>query len=167
MMRRRPSRMARAQGCLRRAAAVTGFAIWSATTVGCEKPEPEPPDRSERVRQAEVAYSVEAFDTIAWASGDARATVGNEVYAAKCRNCHGTVGRAGTEYALSRGLSVPSLVEPDWPLADSLNAVRRRVFSGHEAGMPTWGVAGITNREIDAVAYYVTARLRPEILGGG
>jgi len=137
-----------------------------AVLLGCDDHEVEPPDRAQRVREAEAVYSAAAFDTIRWESGDARATAGNGVYAVECRNCHGTVGRGGTDYAESRGLDVPSLVEPDWPLADSLNAVRRRIFSGHEGGMPTWGVAGITNREIDAVAFYVLERLRPEILGG-
>jgi hypothetical protein len=33
--------------------------------------------------------------------------------------------------------------------------------------MPTWGVAGITPREIDAVAFYILERLRPEMLGEG
>ena len=37
-------------------------------------------------------------------------------------------------------------------------------FVGHENGMPTYGVAGLTPREIDGAAYYVLAQLRPEIL---
>jgi mono/diheme cytochrome c family protein len=45
--------------------------------------------------------------------------------------------------------------------------VRRRIFTGHPAGMPTWGVAGIPAREIDAVAAYILEQLRPDVLGGG
>ena len=52
-------------------------------------------------------------------------------------------------------------------MADQPDSVRRRVFVGHVAGMPTWGVAGITQREIDAVSFYVLESLRPEVLGGG
>jgi hypothetical protein len=41
-------------------------------------------------------------------------------------------------------------------------AVRRRIFTGHPAGMYTWGIAGISPREIDAVAHYILERLRPD-----
>jgi mono/diheme cytochrome c family protein len=58
----------------------------------------------------------------------------------------------------------PSLVREDWPF-ESVPAVRRQIFIGHPAGMPTWGVAGITPREIDAIAYYILEVLRPEVLG--
>ena len=60
-------------------------------------------------------------------------------------------------------------MEPDWPYAASLDSVRHRIFVGHEEGMPTWGVAGITPREIDGVAYYILNGLRPDALrsGGG
>lgn len=124
----------------------------------------EPPDRAERIAEAEARYSESLFDSIGWESDLARSTAGNLTYAAKCRNCHGTLGEGGTRYADDRGLDVPSLVEPDWPWADSLSVVRHRVFVGHEAGMPTWGVAGITPREIDGAAYYLLEVLRPEVL---
>lgn len=124
----------------------------------------DPPDRAERVASAEERYSESLFDTVAWESDLARSTAGNEIYATKCRNCHGTLGEGSTAYAVERELDVPSLVEPDWPWADSLNAVRHRMFVGHESGMPTWGVAGITPREVDGAAYYVLEVLRPEVL---
>ena len=59
-------------------------------------------------------------------------------------------------------VQVPSLVEPDWSYANDVEAVRRRIFTGHPDGMPTWGVAGLAPREIDAVAYYIDSVLRPE-----
>jgi mono/diheme cytochrome c family protein len=134
--------------------------------VGCEKEKTfEPPDRGERVAEAEIRYSPAMFDSISWVDDETRAVHGNETYAAKCRNCHGTMGRGDTPYAADRNLIIPSLVEEDWPWADSLSAVRHRIFVGHEAGMPTWGVAGITAREIDASAYYVLEVLRPDALG--
>lgn len=129
----------------------------------CEKHEFEPPDRAAQVAQADSLYSPALFDTIAWPSDSARAFDGNNVYAAECRKCHGTVGEGGTEYAAERGLTVPSLTRADWPYGDDIEAVRQRIFSGHPAGMPTWGVAGITPREIDAVSFYIVHSLRPEI----
>jgi len=133
---------------------------------GC-KHEMEPPDREARVSDAETRFSETDFDTLTWSNADERALAGNAVFAAKCRTCHGTLGEGDTEYAAGRGLAVPSLVGPGWVLSDSLDAVRRRVFVGHAAGMPTWGVAGISPREIDAVSYYIVERLRPEVLGRG
>lgn len=127
----------------------------------------EPPDRGERVRQAEALYTPALFDSISWASDSARALEGNAVYAAKCRRCHGTLGRGDTDYARARDLDVPSLVEPNWILAAAVDSVRHTVFAGHAQGMPTFGVAGITLREIDAAAFYVLNRLRPDVLGAG
>ena len=129
----------------------------------CQKHEFEPPDREAQVAQADSLYSAALFDTIAWPSDSARAFDGNNVYAAECRKCHGSVGEGGTEYAAERGLAVPSLTRADWPYGDDVDAVRQRVFSGHPAGMPTWGVAGISPREIDAVSWYIVHSLRPEI----
>lgn len=140
----------------------------SAAVAGCEpEREFERPDREERVQVAESLYSPALFDTVAWESGDARALDGNLVYSARCRQCHGPLGRGETEYAAERDLAVPSLVAPDWEYAADLDAVRRRVFGGHHEGMPTWGVAGISPREIDAAAFYIVERLRPEVLGEG
>ncbi len=132
--------------------------------VAC-KHEFEPPDRAERVAEAAERITPMLFDSIGWESEEQRLFEGNETYAAKCRRCHGTLGEGTTEYAQRRGLEVPSLVEPGWHWADSLAAVRVLVFTGHEAGMPTWGVAGITAREIDASSYYLIAQLRPDVLG--
>lgn len=127
----------------------------------------DPPDREARLLDAEARFEEVRFDEVAWESDEVRARTGNEVYARECRNCHGTLGHGDTEYARARRLSVPSLVESDWSMAGSLDSVRHRVFVGHLSGMPTWGVAGITAAEIDAVAFYVLERLRPDALGGG
>lgn len=134
---------------------------------GCQEHEFEPPDRAERVQQAETLFTAAEFDTIEWASGEARLLAGNGVYSARCRQCHGALGRGGTDYALERNLDVPSLVEPEWAYAGDLHGVRRRIFTGHPAGMPTWGQAGLTLREIDATAFYILESLRPDVLEGG
>ena len=131
----------------------------------CGEKEFDPPERAEQVGEAEGLYTEALFDTVMWADTLQRARVGNEVFASRCRNCHGTMGAGDTEYARARALTVPSLVEPDWRYAASMDSVRRRIFVGHEAGMPTWGVAGISPREIDGAAYYLLERLRPEVLG--
>lgn len=132
----------------------------------CEKHEFEPPDRTQRVEEAAAQLTPATFDSIAWASDSARATAGNNVYAARCRDCHGYLGAGDTGYAREHNLDVPSLVRPDFPYHDIAN-MRRVIFTGHPAGMPTWGVAGITPREIDAAAFYVLHVLRPDVLGEG
>lgn len=124
----------------------------------------DPPSREKQVAQADSAYSPAIFDTIAWPSDSAREFDGNNTYAARCRKCHGELGEGGTPYAIERNLNPPSLVRPGWPYGDDIEKVRHRIFIGHPGGMPTWGVAGITPREIDAVAYYIVKELRPEML---
>ena len=126
-----------------------------------------PPDSGERIREADELYTPEMFDSLSWESDSVRSFEGNAVYAANCRRCHGTMGDGDTEYARGRELQVPSLVERDWPLASSLDSLRHEVFAGHEGGMPGFGVAGITPREIDASAYFILYTLRPEVLGSG
>lgn len=125
----------------------------------------QPPNRQEQVEQADSAFSPALFDSIQWASDSLRLFVGNNTYAAECRKCHGYLGKGNTDYDRVHDIQPPSLVRPDWPYADNLEALRHIMFTGH-AGMPTWGVAGITPREIDATAYYVLTRLRPDVLSG-
>jgi hypothetical protein len=74
------------------------------------------------------------------------------------------MGEGNTEYAAERKLGVPSLVQPTWHLADKPDSVRHRVYVGHVQGMPTWGVAGIPPRDVDAVTAYLLHQLRPEAL---
>jgi mono/diheme cytochrome c family protein len=127
----------------------------------------EPPDRGQQVQEAEAEYTSAVFDTVTWASDSVRELDGNSVYASKCRRCHGTMGEGTTDYARSRDLTVPSLVEPGWRYANSLDSVRERIWVGHAQGMPTFGIAGITPREIDGAAFYLLNGLRPDVLQGG
>lgn len=132
----------------------------------CEEHRFDPPDRAERALQAQADFDTSQFDTIRWENGDsARAFFGNEVYARKCRSCHGFLGEGDTEYGRERGVAPPSLVRPAWPEGDSVPLLRRRIFAGHPSGMPTFGVGSLTLREVDAAAYYVAHVLRPDILG--
>lgn len=148
-----------------------GFAVAAALGVcvplaGCGEPEFHPPPAEERVDEAAALYSPALFDSIAWSDEEEYAIQGADVFASECRKCHGRMGEGGTAYAKERNLEVPSLVEAGWDYDGNLEAVRHRIFVGHPEGMPTWGVAGITPREIDAVAHYILTILRPEVLGG-
>lgn len=138
--------------------------VLAAAILGCEH-EFEPPDPSLRVERAAAAYSPALFDTVTWESQDLRITQGNVAYAEQCRRCHGTLGRGGTDYARARDLAVPSLVEPAWAFA-SLDSLRRRIYTGHESGMPVFGDGTLDPRGIDATAAYILLDLRPEVLGG-
>lgn len=130
----------------------------------CADKQFDPPDREAQVAEADAEFSMAVFDTVAWESDEQRAFDGNVVYSSYCRNCHGSMGRANTEYARENELEVPSLVREDWRYADARDSVLHRIYVGHAAGMPTWGVAGITPREMDAVTHYVLEVLRPEVL---
>lgn len=136
--------------------------LMAALAAGCKGHEFEPPDREAQVQVADARFDLASFDSVTWASDSVRALEGNVVWASYCRNCHGSVGRGATDYAVGRGLEVPSLVEPSWHLAAHRDSVLHRIFVGHARGMPTWGVAGITPREMDAVTHYLLAVLRPE-----
>lgn len=139
------------------------LALAAAGTAACQEHEFHPPDRAQQVGAADTLLDDALFDSISWSSDSARAFVGNDAWAAYCRSCHGYLGQGDTDYGREHNVTVPSLVRPDWPYND-VAAARRRIFTGHPSGMPTWGVGGIEPREIDAVAYYLLAVLRPEVL---
>lgn len=124
----------------------------------------EPPDRGERIRQAELSYAPSLFDSVTWGADENRDVLGNEIYAEKCRRCHGPLGRGETDYGRERNLTIPSLVEPQWAYA-SMDSLHKTIYVGHEEGMPVFGDGGITPREIDAVASYILNVLRPDVLG--
>ena len=146
---------------------VVGLPALAALAAGCAEKTFDPPDRDAQVAEADVAFSMALFDTIAWDDPEARVFEGNVVYASYCRNCHGQMGAGDTEYAESRALEVPSLVEEEWRWADRPDSVLYRIYVGHAQGMPTWGVAGISLREMDAVTGYLMEVLRPEVANGG
>ena len=132
-------------------------------TVGGCGHEFEPPDRAARVARADSIFSTAVFDTLARPDQGARVEEGNLVYAEECRRCHGTLGDGTTDYARERQLEVPSLVERDWPLAEQ-DSLRRRIYIGHESGMPIFGDGELTLRQIDAATAYILLTLRPEVL---
>ena len=124
----------------------------------------DPPDRAARVERLTERYTPALFDSVTWDDPGERLLLGNTVYAERCSRCHGALGSGVTPYAEVRRLEVPSIVQPGWPMAE-LDSVRRKLFTGHEAGMPTFGEGSLGVREIDAAAAYVLETLRPEVLG--
>lgn len=145
-------------------AAVLAVATTVAASCGGNDHEYEPPDRSRQIAAAESTLARVDFDTIRWRSDSLRLYTGNELFAAECRQCHGYLGRGDTDYARRRGLEVPSLVRPDWHLADQPDSVRRVIYVGHVEGMPSWGAWRLSPRAIDAITYYLLQDLRPEVL---
>ncbi len=152
---------------VRRGGMLAALALAAAASGGCGEHKFEPPSRSAQVAKADSIYQAVDFDTVTWASDSARAFTGNEVYARACRDCHGYLGEGHTAYATSQGINAPSLVKPDWAYGSDVARVRERIFEGHPSGMPTWGVAHLTPREIDAAAYYVVRVLRPDAMKAG
>lgn len=146
--------------------AVVGATVGVGAVAGCGEYEFEPPDREAQVSEAAEQFSMAAYDTVTWASDSIRALEGNVVWSSQCRNCHGPLGMGATAYAENQGLDVPSVVGADWRYAGQRDSVLLRIHSGHADGMPTWSVAGISPREIDAVAYYLLEVLRPEVVNG-
>ncbi len=100
------------------------------------------------------------FDSIAWPDGGAALDRGATVYAYSCAKCHGDSGRGDGGYRLQgRLLRPPSFRADDWRFANDLAGLRAYVHAGNDQGMPHWGEVGLTPRDIDAVARYVTRRL--------
>lgn len=147
-----------------RAAAALAVVLGGVLPAACEEKSYEPPPEEHRIELADSLYSPALFDTITWTSDQTRIDAGNLVYADNCRRCHGAVGEGGLANVAGREIFVPSLVRADWPFGHDIAAIRQRTFTGHTGGMPSWGITRLTPREIDAVAYYLTEQLRPEML---
>lgn len=115
----------------------------------------------EEVRKAEALYDSTAYDTVDWYSESARRLRGRAVYLHSCQKCHGPEGRGGGELALEQGLDLPPIGGPDWLYHGDIAEIRRRIYVGHGPTMPSWGLAGLSERDVDAVAYYIEGHLRP------
>lgn len=144
-----------------RIAAVLSVALLASACGG--EHEYEPPDREAQVEEARQAYPAAVFDTLTWPADSVRVQRGNEVFAAQCRKCHGFDGRGDTEYTRNQGIDAPSLVDSVGVDTRGLEAVRSRVYAGHAAGMPSFGVYKLEPRQVDAAAAYVVRVLRADM----
>ena len=132
--------------------------------VACADERPAGGTEEERTAAAALAYDPSAFDTISWASDSAALARGADVWKWAGTSCHGERGGGDAMLVTEAGdtLRGPSLVEPNWPYARDEEALRRRIFTGTVAGMPHWGLRGLTYRDLDAVARHVREVLRAE-----
>lgn len=117
--------------------------------------------RADSVAEAAAQYDPAAFDSIAWEDADARFERGRVVWSFSCAKCHGGDGKGGGEMAVDHDLAMPDLAG-EWALAGDVAGIRRAVYVGHETEMPSWGLYGLTYRDVDAVAYYIEEGLRSE-----
>jgi mono/diheme cytochrome c family protein len=121
--------------------------------------EPADEPATETVEAAAV-LSPALFDSIAWDDDRSALDRGATVYSYSCAKCHGDSGRGDGGYMLEgRVLRPPSFLEDDWRFADDLQGLRRAILEGNDKGMPHWGRAGLSPRDTDAVARYITRRL--------
>lgn len=111
--------------------------------------------RTDSVAMAERIYDAAAFDSIAWRNDGERFERGEEVWNFSCSDCHGMEGRGDGPIATRYGYDVPDFQAGEWQYAGDIAAIRHRMFVGHESEMPTWGLYGLSYRDIDAVAYHV------------
>lgn len=110
-----------------------------------------------------AAYDSTVFDTIKWKKANDEMDRGSLVYNVSCAKCHGQDG-GGMAQIVFRGdtLHPTSFLNPDWALADSVNALRRVIFTGGVGGMPHFGIIGLHYRDVEAVANYILKSLRPQ-----
>ena len=92
---------------------------------------------------------------------DAAIQRGGLVYRVSCQTCHGEGGRGERGFIFEGDtLRPPSFVSASWSYAKDPVGLRRRIFTGSILGMPYWGLVGLTFKDVDAVARYITTVLR-------
>lgn len=142
-----------------RGLAFAGLAIFVVAACGRE-PEVDTEEakraaEADSVAMAEELYDASVFDTLTFESEQARLERGSVVWRSSCQKCHGGDLAGGGEYAARYEIEVPSFQEPGWPYRGDVEALRHRVFVGHEGAMPNWGLHGLRYRDIDAVVAFI------------
>lgn len=116
--------------------------------------------RADSVARATALYDATVFDTLTWASSNARWERGGVVWSFTCARCHGSDGAGKGSDAVNFNISVPDLTAADWPFADDIPAIRERIFVGHDTEMPSMGLIGLAYPDVDASAHYINDLLR-------
>ncbi len=142
--------------------------LWLAACGGesAQKP-PQGPTRADSVAMAAQQFDMAAFDTIHWKTPQEAIDRGNTVFRISCSKCHGDSGQGGGGFVYQGDtLRPPSFLAKDWRYANDPEGLRRKIFTGNEAGMPYWGLVGLRYRDIDAVARFITEFLRKNYAEG-
>jgi len=122
---------------------------------------PQGPTRADSVAIADSVFNAAVFDTIARESTQKAIERGGLVFRISCSKCHGDGGRGNGNFVIAGDtLRPPSFLASDWRFMDDPMGLRRYIFSGNVAGMPYWGLVGLSYRDIDAVARYINEFLR-------
>jgi mono/diheme cytochrome c family protein len=117
--------------------------------------------RADSLALAIAAFDSTVYDTLQWATADAAVQRGGLVYRVSCIACHAEGGRGGRGFIFEGDtLRPPSFTAAGWALAKDPVGLRRRIFSGAALGMPYWGLVGMSEKDVDAVARYITEALR-------
>ncbi|MBI4541270.1 MAG: cytochrome c [Gemmatimonadetes bacterium] len=131
------------------------FALVLAACSGAERPSATATQAVDSAALAEDEFSPAAFDTVNWKGQEERVERGRVVWQFSCSKCHGLQGKGDGEAAAALGVKPPSLVAPDWRLANDVPGLRHQIFVGTGTGMPNWGLHGLKPRDIDAVAAFI------------
>ncbi|MDP2957647.1 MAG: c-type cytochrome [Longimicrobiales bacterium] len=129
---------------------------------GGEPPAPppvveEPPTRADSAAMVLAAYDSTVFDTLQWATPQAALERGALVFRISCSACHGDGGRGNRAFVFQGDtLRPPSFLAADWALGKDPAGLRKKIFTGDVLGMPYWGLVGLTYKDVDAVAHYIT-----------
>ena len=76
--------------------------------------------------------------------------------------CHGTTGAGDGTEAARVGVEMPDMTAEGWEYEGDVEALRHKIFVGHESEMPSWGAMGIKYRDVDAVSRYIADLINPE-----
>ncbi len=105
-------------------------------------------------------FDTALFDSIGWVSDREARSRGATVYSYSCAKCHGPKGAGDGGYRHEgRLVRPPSFLALDWRFAEDRAGLRAAIHGGSEGRMPHWGRAGLTPRDIDAVAEYIRDEL--------